>query len=79
MTYTDKEDVEGSSNSKTSINNTIHAFFYYNIYEFGGNLEGMLYEGTYQRNIQNMQNLGWKSQFFKSADSSMMVHGCGVS
>ena len=26
-----------------------------------------------------MHNIGWKVQFFNSADVSMLVHGCGVS
>ena len=29
--------------------------------------------------IQNINNLGWKAQFFKSAHVSMLGHGCGVS
>ena len=39
----------------------------------------MLDEGTYKTTIQNMHNLGWKVQFFKSADVMMLGHGCGVS
>ena len=38
MTYTDKEEVEGSFNIKTSIYNTMHTFFYSNISEFAVNL-----------------------------------------
>ena len=57
----------------------MHTFFYSNISEFGGNLEGILDEGKYITTVQTMQKLGWKSQYFKSADVSMLVHGCGVS
>ena len=57
----------------------MHTFFYYNISEFAGNLEGILYEVTYKTIIRNMHNLGWKAQFFKSTDVSMLVHCCGVS
>ena len=57
----------------------MHTFFYYNISEFCGNLEGILDEGTYKTTIQNMYKLGWKAQLFKSADVSMLGHGCGVS
>ena len=68
MTCTDKEEVEGSFNLKNYGTNTTHTFFYSNISEFDGNLEGMLYERTYRTTIQNMHNLGWKAQLFKSAD-----------
>ena len=57
----------------------MHTFFYSNISEFAGNLEGMLDEGTYKTTIQNMQKLGWKAHLFKSADVLMLGHGCGVS
>ena len=60
MTYTDKEEVEGSFNLKMSRNNTMHTFFYSNISDFSENLEGMLNEGTYKTTIQNMHKLGWK-------------------
>ena len=29
--------------------------------------------------IVNMHKLGWKAQYFKSADVSMLGHDCGVS
>ena len=57
----------------------MHTFFYSNISEFAGKLEGMIDEGTYKTKIQNIYKLGWKEQFFKYADVSMLVHGCGVS
>ena len=57
----------------------MHTLFYFNISEFAGNLEGILDEGTYKTTLHNMQKLGWKSQFFKSADVSILGHGCGVS
>ena len=79
MTCTNREEVEGSFNLTKPGNNTMHTFFYSNISEFGGNLEGMLDEGRYRTTVQNMHKLGWKAQFFKSADVSMLVHGCVVS
>ena len=57
----------------------MHTFFYSNIYEFAGNLEVMLDEGAYKTTIHNMHKLGWKSKFFKSADVSILGHGCVVS
>ena len=57
----------------------MHNFFNNNISEFGGNLEGMLDEGKYISTVQNMHKNGWKAQYFKSADVSMLGHGCGVS
>ena len=39
----------------------------------------MLNDGTYKTTKNNMHNLGWKAQFFKSADVSILGHGCGVS
>ena len=78
MACTNKEEVEGSFNKNISEANTIHDFFQYNIFELDRNLEGILDEGTYRTTIYNMHKLGWKSQYFKSADVSMLVHGCGV-
>ena len=79
MTNTDKYDFEGYFNLKTSRNNIIYNFFYSNISEFARNLEGMIDEVTYKISIRNMYKLGWKANYFKSADVSMLVHGCGVS
>ena len=79
MKSTDKEEVEVSLNLKTPINNTMHTLFYSNIYEFSINLEGMLIEGTYKTTIHNINKLGWKAQFFKSPDVSMLGHSFGVS
>ena len=70
VTCTNKEEFE---------DNTMHTFFYYNISEFGGNLEGILDEGRYRTTVQNMHKLGWNAQYFKSADVSMLGHSCGVS
>ena len=39
----------------------------------------MLVEGTLKTTIQNMHKIGWKAQFYKSADVLMLGHGCGVS
>ena len=57
----------------------MHTLFYSNTSKFAENSEGMIYEGTYRTTIQNMHKLGWKSQYFKSADVSMLGHGFGVS
>ena len=37
MTSTDKDEFEVPLNLKTSKNNIMHTFFYYNISEFAGN------------------------------------------
>ena len=79
MTYSDKDYVEGSFNLKKSRSNNMHTFFYCNMSEFAGNLEGILDEGTYKTTIHNIHKLGWKAQFFKSADVLMLGHCCGVS
>ena len=57
----------------------MHTFFYSNISKFAGNLGRILDEGTYKITVHNMHNLGWKAQFFKSDDVSMLDHGCFVS
>ena len=57
----------------------MHALFYSNISELAGNLEGILDEGEYRTTVQSMHNLGWKAQYFKSADVSIFFHGFGVS
>ena len=57
----------------------MHTFFYNNISEFSGNWEGMLGEGNYRKTVQTMHKFGFKAQYFKSADVSMLGHGCGVS
>ena len=57
----------------------MHTFFYSNIYQFSGNLEGMLDEETLKTTIQNMHKLGQKEKLSKYADVSMLGHGCGVS
>ena len=62
MTCTDKEEVEGSFNLKKPGNDTIHTFFYSNISEFSGNVEGMIDEGRYRTTVQNMHKLSWKAQ-----------------
>ena len=54
MTWTNKEEVEGSFNLTKPGNNTMHTFFYNNISEFSGNLEGMLDEG----NLEGMLDEG---------------------
>ena len=39
----------------------------------------MLDEGMYKKSIQNMHNICWKAQYFKSDDVSMLGHVYGVS
>ena len=55
----------------------MYTFFYSNISEFVGDLEGMIDEGTYKTSIQNMHKLGCKADYFKYTDASMLCHGCG--
>ena len=38
----------------------------------------MLDEGKYRTTVQSMHKIGWKAQYFKSADVSMLGHGFGV-
>ena len=79
MICTNKEEVEGTLNLTKPGNNTMHTLFYSSISEFSGNLEGMLDEGNYRTTVQTMHKLSWKAKYFKSADVSMLGHGCGVS
>ena len=79
MTTTDKDDVDGSFNLKKSRNNIMYTLFYSNIPEFVEKLEEMIDEVTYKTFIHNMHKLGWKENYFKSADVSMLGHGFGVS
>ena len=62
MTWTSKEEVEGSFNLTKPANNTMHTFFNSNISEFDGNLEGMLDEGKYRPTVKNVHKNGWKAQ-----------------
>ena len=57
----------------------MYTFFYSDISEFAGNLQGMIDEVMYKTYIQNMHKIGWKANYFKCYDISMFVHGCGVS
>ena len=54
MTWTNKEEVEGSFNLTKPGNNIMHTFFNINISEFGGDLEGMLDGRNYISTVQNM-------------------------
>ena len=54
-------------------------FFYSNISKFPGNLEGIIDEVTYRTTANNIHKIGWKAQYFKYADVSMLGHGCDVS
>ena len=78
MTYTGKEEVEGSFNKKSRSTN-MHTFFYSNTSELAGNLEGKLDEVTYKKPKQSVHKLGLKAQFLKSADVLTLGHGYGVS
>ena len=51
----------------------MYTFFYSNISEFVGDLEGMIDEGTYKTSIQNMHKLGCKAD-----TSSTLMHQCCV-
>ena len=79
MTYTDKYYVEGSFNLRKPRSNNMHTFFYSNISEFSGNLEGILHEVTYKTTIHNIHKLGLKEKSFRFPDVSMLGHGCCVS
>ena len=79
MTSTYKYEVEVSFNLKTPRSNIMHNLFYSNIYEFAGNLQEVLDEGTYKTTLQNMHMIGWKEKLFKYIDVSMLDHGCSVS
>ena len=57
----------------------MHTFFYSNLSDFGGNLEGMLDEVNYRKIVQTMHKRGWRAQYFKSNDVLMLFYGCGVS
>ena len=57
----------------------MHTLFYSNIYEFAGNLQGILDKEIYRTSIQNMKNNNWKAQYLKPDDVSMLGHGCGFS
>ena len=48
MTWTNKEEVQGSFNSTKLGNNSMHTSLYNNISELGGNLEGVMDEGNYR-------------------------------
>ena len=39
----------------------------------------MLDEGKYISTVKNIHKICWKAEYFKSADVSMLDHGCGVS
>ena len=57
MTTSDKYEVEGYFNFKTSRNNIIYNLFYSNISEFSGKLEGMHAEVTYKHPYKICTNL----------------------
>ena len=79
MTNADKDEVEDSFNLKTSMQNIMYDFFYSNTSEFAGSLEKNLDKGAYKTSVLNMHELGWKENYFNSADLSMLFHGCGGS
>ena len=51
MTATSKYEVGGYFNFKTRRDNVMYTLFYTNIYEFSGNLEGIIDEGVYKITI----------------------------
>ena len=57
----------------------MYTYFYSNIYKFAVNLEVILDEGMHKRTIKIMHKIGWKYNYFKSDDVSMLVHGCWAS
>ena len=52
---TDKYEVDGYFNLKTSIHSIMHTFFI-DISEYGGNLEGIIDEGAYKNNTKYAQD-----------------------
>ena len=56
----------------------MHNFFYSYISECAVNLEGIIDEGKYRTTVQNMHKIGWKAQYFKSANDLILGHGCVV-
>ena len=52
-------------------NNNMHTFFYYNISEFAGNLEGIIDEVTYKTTIQNMHKFVGRHN-----SSSQLIYQC---
>ena len=68
ITCTDKEEFQGSFNLTKPGDNNIHTLFYYSLSEFGGILEGIMDEVNYRTTVQTMHKLGWKAQYFNSAD-----------
>ena len=73
MTTTDKYAVEESFNLKASRHNIMYTFFYSNVFEFYGNLQGMLDEGRYKTSIQNMHKIDWKENYF-----TLLMYQCWV-
>ena len=57
----------------------MYTLFYLKIYEFAGNLEQMIDEGTCKTSLKNLHKLHWKAQYFKSADTSILGNSCAVS
>ena len=57
----------------------MYTLFHSNLSKFAGNLEGIHDEGKYKTSVQNMHRIGWKGNYFKSDDVSMLGHCCGVS
>ena len=49
FTTTDKYEVEGYFHLRTSMHNIMYTFFYANISEFRGGLEGVIDEGVYKK------------------------------
>ena len=71
MTFTNKEEVEGTFNLIKPRIYIMHTFFYSNIYEFGGSLEGMLDEETTEQQYKKCTSLVKRHN-----TSSMLMFQC---
>ena len=56
ITTTDIEDVDRFFNLNISRHNIMYTFFYSNISDFAGDLEGILHEGTYKQPYKQFTN-----------------------
>ena len=73
MASTDTNEVEGSLNLKTSINNIMHTLFYCNISEFSRPLQKNIDEGTYKTTIKICTSLVGRHNY-----SSPVMYPCWV-
>ena len=54
------------------------SFFYTNISHFTRIFDGMFYGGNNKHTIKKIHIYGFKDNYFKLAEVSMVGHGCGV-